>query len=111
IEKKAAIGTQIMVDLFDSWLQPLGFELGTPREWDKRGGHVIITHPDAKQIAQALRVISKVIPDYREPNSIRLSISPLTNSYADVFDGFRKLRDLVTSGDYKTVQQSESRVT
>ena len=111
IERKAAVGTQIMIELFDSWLEPLGFELGTPREWERRGGHVIITHPDAKQIAQALRVISKVIPDYREPNSIRLSISPLTNTYADVFDGFRKLRDLVTSRDYKKVQQSESRVT
>ncbi len=111
IEKKAAIGTQIMVELFDSWLQPLGFELGTPREWDKRGGHVVITHPDAKQIAQALRVISKVIPDYREPNAIRLSISPLTNSYEDVFEGFSRLRDLVSSGEYKTIQQSESRVT
>lgn len=111
IEKKAAIGSQLMVELFDAWLEPLGFELGSPREWQKRGGHVIITHPEAKQIAHAMRVISKVIPDYREPNSIRLSISPLTNSYEEVFDGFMKLRDLVVSGDYKKVKQSESRVT
>lgn len=111
IERKAAIGSQLMIELFDAWLDPLGFELGTPREWQKRGGHVIITHPEAKQIAHAMRVISKVIPDYREPNSIRLSISPLTNSYQEVFDGFMKLRDLVVSGDYKNVKQSESRVT
>lgn len=111
IEKKAAVGTQIMVDLFDAWLAPLGFELGTPRQWDKRGGHVVITHPEAKQIAQAMRVIAKVIPDYREPNAIRLSMSPLTNTYADVFTGFVKLRDLVSSGEYKSIQQSNSRVT
>lgn len=111
IEKKAAIGTQIMIELFDSWLEPLGFELGTPRKWNQRGGHIIITHPEAKQIAHAMRVISKVIPDYREPNAIRLSISPLTNTYMEVFDGFLKLRDLVISGDYKTAKQSESRVT
>jgi kynureninase len=111
IERKAAVGTQLMIDLYDSWLQPLGFDLGTPRQWNKRGGHVIITHPEAKQIAHAMRVISKVIPDYREPNAIRLSISPLTNSYFDVYQGFLKLRDLVASGEYKTAKQSESRVT
>jgi kynureninase len=111
IEKKAATGTQIMIELFDAWLSPLGFELGTPRDWQKRGGHVILTHPEAKQIANALRVIAKVIPDYREPNAIRLSISPLTNTYSDVFEGFQRLRDLVVSGDYKTAKQSESRVT
>lgn len=111
IERKAAIGTQIMIDLFDAWLKPMGFELGTPRDWDKRGGHIIITHPEAKQIAHAMRVISKVIPDYREPNAIRISISPLTNSYRDVYQGLLKLRDLVRSGEYKNAKQSESRVT
>ena len=111
IERKAAIGTDLMIELFDSWLAPAGFELGTPRDWDKRGGHIIITHPEAKQIAHAMRVISKVIPDYREPNAIRISISPLTNSYMDVYNGFSRLNDLVSSGQYKTVQQSESRVT
>lgn len=111
IERKAAIGTDLMIELFDSWLAPAGFELGTPRDWEKRGGHIVITHPEAKQIAHAMRVISKVIPDYREPNAIRLSISPLTNSYMDVFNGFSRLNDLVSSGEYKTVQQSGSRVT
>ncbi len=111
IERKAAIGTDLMIELLDSWLAPAGFELGTPREWEKRGGHIIITHPEAKQIAHALRVISRVIPDYREPNAIRLSISPLTNSYMDVYNGFSRLSELVSSGEYKTVQQGESRVT
>ncbi len=111
IERKAAIGTALMIELFDTWLAPAGFELGTPRDWEKRGGHIIITHPEAKQIAHAMRVISKVIPDYREPNAIRLSISPLTNSYMDVYNGFSRLNDLVSSGEYKTVQQSGSRVT
>ena len=111
IEAKAAAGSQLMIELFDAWLEPLGFELGTPREWQKRGGHIIITHPEAKQIAHAMRVISKVIPDYREPNSIRLSMSPLTNSYQDIYQGFSKLKQLVESGEFRSVQQSESKVT
>jgi kynureninase len=111
IQAKAAQGTQLMIDLYDQWLEPLGFTLGTPRDANKRGGHIILKHPDAKVIAHALRKLKKVIPDYREPASIRLGISPLPTSYLEVFEGFSRLRDLVQSGDYKNVSQSESRVT
>ncbi|MFM1784794.1 MAG: hypothetical protein RLZZ579_1071 [Actinomycetota bacterium] len=111
IEKKAATGTQLMIELFDAWLKPLGFELGTPRDWEKRGGHVILIHQDAKQIALALRKLSEVIPDYREPNAIRLAISPLPTSYCEVWDGFERLRKLVESGEYKKVSMDGNRVT
>ena len=111
IQAKAAQGTQLMIDLYDQWLEPLGFTLGTPRDANKRGGHIILKHPDAKVIAHALRKLKKVIPDYREPASIRLGISPLPTSYLEVFEGFSRLRDLVQSGEYKNVSQSESRVT
>ena len=111
IAKKAAVGTDLMIALFDAWLEPLGFVLGTPREAARRGGHIIITHPDAKLIAYALRKLKNVIPDYREPNAIRLAISPLATSYTEVYDGFLRLRDLVQSGDYKNVDISGNRVT
>ncbi len=111
IEQKAATGTQLMIELFDAWLKPLGFELGTPRDWEKRGGHVILIHQDAKQIVLALRKLSNVIPDYREPNAIRLAISPLPTSYCEVWDGFERLRKLVESGEYKKVSMDGNRVT
>ena len=111
IAKKAAIGTDLMIDLFDHWLKPLGFELNTPRQSQFRGGHISLVHPDAAQICIALRSISKVIPDYRTPNSIRLAISPLATSYIEVWAGFERIRDLVSSGKYKGVKESGSRVT
>lgn len=111
IEKKAAIGTNLMIALFDAWLEPLGFSLGTPRDAERRGGHIILLHQDAKQIALALRKLKNVIPDYREPNAVRLAISPLATSYLEVFEGFERLRDLVQSGDYKAVQIDGNRVT
>jgi kynureninase len=111
IAKKAAVGTSLMVDLFDAWLAPLGMELHTPRDPAQRGGHISIVHPDAAQICVALRKISNVIPDYRAPNSIRLAISPLPTSYVEVWDGFDRLRDLVASGRYKDIDESGSRVT
>jgi kynureninase len=111
IAEKAAMGTDLMIALYDAWLKPLGFGLGTPRESARRGGHIIVTHPDAKLIAFALRKLKNVIPDYREPNAIRLAISPLPTSYVEVYDGFARLRDLVESGDYRNVDVSGNRVT
>lgn len=111
IEAKAAKGTDLMIGLFQQWLEQLGFGLGTPMDAKRRGGHIILTHPDAKQIASALRGMKKVIPDYREPNAIRLAISPLPTSYGEVYEGFRRLRDLVASNDYVNYSASGSRVT
>jgi kynureninase len=110
IQAKAAEGTQLMIDLYDQWLVPLGFTLATPRDPARRGGHIILQHREAKQIAHALRKLKKVIPDYREPNSIRLGVSPLPTSYSEVYEGMSRLRDLVETGEYKNVSQSESRV-
>jgi kynureninase len=111
IAQKAAVGTQMMIDLYDAWLAPLGFVLNTSRDPKERGGHISLVHPDAAQICVALRQISNVIPDYRTPNSIRLAISPLPTSYVEVWDGFARMRDLVASGQYKTIKEGGSRVT
>ena len=111
IAQKAAVGTQMMIDLYDAWLAPLGFELNTSRDAKERGGHISLVHPDAAQICVAMREISNVIPDYRTPNSIRLAISPLPTSFVEVWDGFARTRDLVASGQYKTIKEGGSRVT
>ncbi|MGA1654751.1 MAG: kynureninase [Ilumatobacteraceae bacterium] len=111
ISAKAEQGTELMVQLHDAWLAPLGFELITPREPERRGGHITLRHPDAKRIAAAMRELVKVIPDYREPSSIRLAISPLATSFREVWDGFERIRDLVSSGRYQSVQHSGNRVT
>jgi kynureninase len=111
IAKKAAIGTELMIALFDAWLVPLGFTLLTPRDHRLRGGHITIGHPEAKRIAAALRQFAQVVPDYRMPNSIRLAISPLPTSFVEVFDGFERIRDSVERKDYEKIQDSGNRVT
>lgn len=111
IERKAALGTDLMVQLHDAWLRPLGFELVTPRDSSRRGGHVTLRHRDAKQIAVAMREMVKVIPDYREPSSIRLAISPLATSFEEVYEGFARIRDLVASGTYRDASATATRVT
>jgi kynureninase len=111
IAKKCATGTEMMISLFDEWLEDLGFKLNTPRNSKHRGGHISLVHNDAKEIAVGLRQFSNVIPDYRVPNSIRLAISPLPTSYTEVWDGFSRLRELVATKKYKEISDSGTRVT
>jgi kynureninase len=111
IAAKAAIGTDMMIALFDAWLAPLGFTLLTPRESSNRGGHITIGHPEAKRIAAALRKYANVVPDYRTPNSIRLAIAPLPTSFTEVWDGMARIRDSVARRDYLKIDDNGSRVT
>jgi kynureninase len=111
ISEKAAIGTEMMIQLYDAWLAELGFTLLTSRNPQERGGHISLGHPDAARICVALREFSDVIPDYRTPNSIRLAIAPLPTSYVEVWDGFARIRDLVASRQYEKIKETDSRVT
>jgi kynureninase len=111
IEEKARTGTSLMIDLFDQWLAPLGFELNTSREPFERGGHISLRHEEAKRISAALRKFQKVIPDYRVPNQLRLAISPLATSYLEVYEGFSRIRDSVMKEEFLQIDPVSRRVT
>jgi kynureninase len=111
IAHKAAVGTQMMIDLYDAWLADLGYTLLTSRDAVERGGHISLGHPQAAQICVALRKFVNVIPDYRTPNTIRLAIAPLPTSYVEIWDGFERLRELTISRKFEEIKGSDSRVT
>ncbi len=89
--------TGYAIELFDAWLAPRGFALGSPREGDRRGAHVFVTHPRARELCAAL-IERDVIPDFRQPDGIRLGMAPLTTSFVDVRRGIRALADLADGG-------------
>jgi kynureninase len=111
ISHKAAVGTELILALYDAWLEPLGFTLLTPRDHNQRGGHITVGHPEAKRIAAAMRAFANTIPDYRVPDSIRLAIAPLPTSYTEIWDGISRMRDLVVSKRYLEIEDNGSRVT
>ena len=111
IAAKAALGTQMMIDLYDEWLADLGYTLLTSRNPKERGGHISIGHPEAARICVALRKFANVIPDYRTPNAIRLAMAPLPTSYVEIWDGLARLRDLTITRQYEKIEGSDSRVT
>lgn len=102
--------TSYLIELCDTWLAPLGFELATPRDASVRGSHVSLRHPAAFQMCRAL-IDEQVVPDYREPDLIRCGLSALTTTFADVHEAMRRLRDITTSGRYLDFAAERSRVT
>ncbi len=93
VRAKSVALTEYAIALHDAWLAPLGFTLGTPREAARRGSHVAVRHRDARRLCARL-IARGVIPDFREPDSIRLGLSPLTTSFGDVRTGIAALREL-----------------
>jgi kynureninase len=110
LRAKAEALTSYAVDLHDAWLAPLGFELWSPRDPARRGAHVSIRHNQAWPICRALIERAKVIPDFREPDLIRLGLAPLYTRFADVYEALDRLRRLVERGDYDSTTP-RSRVT
>lgn len=111
IAKKAATGTDLMIELHDAWLAPLGFSVVTPRDSLRRGGHISVRHEHAQKISEAMRAFGNVIGDFRRPDCIRLAISPLATSFTEVYDGFAQIRDLVATKRYLEITSSSTRVT
>jgi kynureninase len=111
LRAKAEALTTYLVELHDAWLAPLGFELGSPRDPGRRGGHVSLRHEEAWPICRALSERARVIPDFRAPDSIRLGLPPLYTRFVDVHDALARLRALVERGEQREVDRARSRVT
>ena len=110
VEKSVAL-TELVVSLHDERLAQLGFELGTPRDRQLRGGHVSVRHPEGWRICRALIERADVVPDFRAPDSIRLGLPPLYTRFVDAWDIVDRLALLVESGEHEQVDDAPARVT
>ncbi|MEN9506905.1 MAG: hypothetical protein RI958_2831 [Actinomycetota bacterium] len=90
IAHKASALTGFAIELCDQY----GLDTCTPREPTRRGGHVSVVHPDARRLVAALTQ-RNVVPDFREPDIVRLGLAPLGTSFVDVYDGLGALAELV----------------
>jgi kynureninase len=75
-------------------LDEAGLEVVTPRVPELRGSHVTVRHPQARRVTDQM-IARGVVPDFREPDLIRLGLSPLSTSFAEVEAGVRVLRECV----------------
>jgi len=100
VREKSLALTGFMIDMVDERLAPLGFEVGTPREPERRGGHVAVEHAEGWRICCALKK-KGIIPDFRPPRVIRLAPVALYNTFEDVERTVAALETIVKGREYE----------
>ena len=111
IREKSILMTGYASFLTESWLAPFGFSLGSPPDPAKRGSHISIRHADGYRINRALIEEMNVIPDFREPDNIRLGFAPLYTSFTDVWEGFDRIRRVMEEKRYEKFPKQKLAVT
>lgn len=100
IRRKSVRLTSYLVYLVDTVLARFGFVLGSPREPARRGSHVSVRHTEGYRINQALIKEMRVLPDFREPDNIRLGLAPLYTSFVEVWEAVDRIRQVVEEERY-----------
>jgi kynureninase len=86
VRRKSVALTEQAIALADELLVPLGATVASPRDPAERGSHVTVDHPLFAEVTAALWE-QGVIPDFRPPDGIRIGLSPLSTSFAELERG------------------------
>jgi len=111
IRAKSLKMTSYLIYLVDEILseQPYNFKIGTPREAERRGGHVAIEHEEGMRIAEALRA-KGVVPDFRPPNVIRIAPIPLYNTYHEAWQITQHLKEITDKKEYERFPKERKKI-
>jgi kynureninase len=74
-----------------------GVRIAGPRDDDRRGGHVTLAHPAMREVTQRLWA-RDVIPDFRFPDGLRIGLSPLSTSFAELERGLVAVQEELARG-------------
>jgi kynureninase len=115
LRQKSVAQGEYLISLAKEWLLKHGFRIGSPELSEKRGSHVALKHAEGYRICKALTDPGKggsvVIPDFREPNNIRLGITPLYTTYEEIFRAVEQLREIMEKKTYELYPGSRDQVT
>ncbi|MBO0477802.1 kynureninase [Vagococcus sp. DIV0080] len=109
IREKSLHITAYLMYLIDTKLKKFGYSYGNSTVDEKRGGHVCLQHDEAYRIAAALRD-NGVVPDFREPNVIRLAPIALYTSYEEVYLVVEILEKIVKEKIYENYSAERTAV-
>lgn len=90
VRQKSVALTEHAIALADEVLAPLGARLASPRDSAERGGHITVDHASFAEVTAALWK-GGVIPDFRPPDGIRIGLSPLSTSFAELERGIEAI--------------------
>jgi kynureninase len=111
IRAKSIALTGFFIELWETELHHLGFELATPSDPARRGSHVSLSHPKAWPVTRALIDFGNVIPDFRAPDIIRFGFAPLYTSFVEVQTAVHRLKSLMEDEAHQRVESTHRTVT
>lgn len=115
IRQKSVTQSEYLLSLLRPWITGSGIRIGSPGSMENRGSHISLKHAEAYRICKALNDPGlgngAVIPDFREPDNIRLGISPLYTSYEDIYKAMTQLKEIVSRKLYKDYSPDREQVT
>lgn len=113
-EKSIRLGEYLLY-LMNEKLAPLGFSSGSPSDPGHRGSHIALRHPEAYRICQAMihpkDGAPRIIPDFRDPDIIRLGIAPLYTSCEELYLTVCRMETIVTSREFEKHPDERKTVT
>lgn len=90
IRAKSLALTGFVLEWARALLEPLGVRVLTPTDESRRGSHVTLGHPLFRELIPRLWA-DGIIPDFREPDGIRIGLAPLSTSFREVATALRRL--------------------
>ena len=109
LRQKSLQLTARLRQLLHEQLPDAGFVCATPEADHRRGGHLAIRHPLARQLSLKLRSRG-FVPDFREPDLLRIAPSPLYSRFSDCDDLVVEIGRILAAG-FGAVDLAQSLVT
>jgi kynureninase len=103
LRRKSLQLTDLLIALTEQECAGFDLTLITPREHTRRGSHVSLRHPHGYAVVQAL-IARGVIGDYREPEVIRLGVTPLYLSHVDIWQAVQHLKQVLHNQEWAQPQ-------
>ena len=94
IRAKSVALTGFAIELTDALLAPHGVAVASPRDGARRGSHVTVRHERFRELVEPLWAAG-VLVDFREPDCLRVGLSPLTTRFAEIWRGLSAVERLL----------------
>lgn len=99
IRDQSLLLSNLFIERVDRDCAGLGLTVASPRDAQRRGSHVALTHEQGYAIMQAL-IARDIIGDFRAPDLMRFGFTPLYQTLDDVHATVDALHDILTTGSW-----------
>lgn len=99
LRQKAIRLSRLFIELMQELCDLYGFQLVSPEEDSKRGGHVSYFHSQGHAIYQAVKQRG-ILSDYRTPGILRFGITPMYLRFVDIYQVVASLKAVMEKREW-----------